>query len=566
MKYFKGTPISPGISIGKVVVKKITDVEIQLKVDMNCEEEKKRFHQARAAAIDGVKEIYQQMLNTRGEKEASIFSAHIMMMEDEEFIHGVESSIDELSCNAEWALKSVTDLFVEMFLGLDNTYMQERAMDIKDIRNRIHGILTGHNLANVFSIQEPVIIIAKELTPSDTAGLQPELVLGIVSEEGGQTSHAAIIARMMGVPMVVYSESTELVEDGQMMVFDGKTGDIYLEPNDEILSEFSTKREQLQYIKTELCRLKGTKAITTDGREVLLVANIGTPKDVARVLENDANGVGLFRTEFLYMNRDNFPNEEEQFIAYQEVCQKMKGYPVVIRTLDIGGDKELDYLEIPKEMNPFLGCRAIRFCLNKVDLWKVQLRALLRASVYGDLQIMFPMIATMDELMQAKAILEEVKEDLRTHQIAFNEKVPVGMMMETPAAAIMADVFAREVDFFSIGTNDLIQYTMAVDRMNLTVAHLYSQYDPAVIRLIKKIVESGHEAGIWVGICGEAAADPNLLPLWVGLGVDELSMSPISILETRSSIQKLSWEASDLLSQEILKLKTSQDIKERLVH
>lgn len=564
MNVFKGIPISPGFAIGKVIVKKTMKAEILLKEHMNCEEEKNRFHEARLQAIREVNSIYQQILKTKGEKEAAIFSAHISMLEDVELTQGVEDTVDDLKCNAEWALKKVAEEFIEIFKAMNNAYMQERAIDIQDISDRIQDCLSGAEKSNILSIKEPVIILANELTPSDTAQLKSELVLGIVNEEGGPTSHSAIIARMMGVPLVVYPNITNLVQDGQMMVFDGNEGSIYLEPTEEIINLYGDKLEQLLKKKAGLERLKGTKAITIDGYEVQLVSNIGTPGDITKVLENDANGVGLFRTEFLYMSRDDFPDEEEQFSAYKEVVQKMKGYPVVIRTLDIGGDKELDYLEIPKEMNPFLGCRAIRFCLNKIPLWKIQLKALLRASAYGDLHIMFPMIATLDELLQAKQILKEVKDDLRLSGIDFNETVPVGMMMETPAAAIMADVFAQEVDFFSIGTNDLIQYTMAVDRMNNAVAHLYSQYDPAVIRLIKKIVDSGHEAGIWVGICGEAAADVNLIPLWVGLKIDELSMSPISILETREGIQNLSQKSCEGLALEVLKQKTAKDIKERL--
>ncbi len=563
MEVLKGTPISPGIAIGKVKLVAQVKTEIILKEQMNSEEEKRRFHQARNEAIEQVKGIYEEVFQSKGEKEAEIFSAHISIMEDIELIDSVDDLLDDLKCNAEWALKNGSDSFIEIFRAMDNEYMRERAMDIKDISDRIQRLLAGHKTSSAFSIQEPAIIVAHELTPSDTAALKPELVLGIVNAEGGPTSHAAIIARMMGVPLVVFANILDCAEDGKLMVFDGAEGSIYLEPSDEILLQYQDKREIFLKKKADLLKLKGTKAITTDGFEMILAANIGAPKDVNRVLDNDADGIGLFRTEFLYMSRDDFPDEEEQFEAYKEVAERIDG-PVVIRTLDIGGDKELDYLEIPKEMNPFLGCRAIRFCLKKVDLWKIQLRALLRASSFGDVHIMFPMIAAIEELDQAKAILEEVKAELREKNIGFNEKVPVGMMMETPAAAVMADVFAGEVDFFSIGTNDLIQYTMAVDRMNSEVAHLYSQYDPAVLRLIKKISDSGHEAGIWVGICGEAAADPNLLPLWVGMGIDELSMTPVAILETRERIQGLSEKSCEQLTLEVLKLRSAKAIKEKL--
>lgn len=564
MSAWQGTPISPGIAIGKVIVKKALNAQIELIKNKEPQHEKERFHAARSKAIEEVKDIYNQMLQTKGEKEAEIFMAHITMLEDMELIEGVEREIDDLMCNAEWALDAVAGSFIAIFEGMEDAYMKERALDIKDISSRIQRHLSGQGDLNIFKLKEQAIIAADDLTPSDTAQLDPVLVLGIINEGGGATSHAAIIARMMGVPLVVYPNITSLVMNGQMLVFDGDKGTIELEPSEEVLKVYREKRQNLLERKIQLEKLKGTKTVTRDSFQVELAGNIGMPKDVKIALEQDAEAIGLFRTEFLYMSRDDFPNEEEQFLAYKEVLEKMQNRPVVIRTLDIGGDKELDYLEIPKEMNPFLGCRAIRFCLKKAELWKVQLRALLRASSYGNLRIMLPMIATMEELIEAKGILEEAKAELRNEHIPFNESVQVGMMMETPAAAVMADVFAKEVDFFSIGTNDLIQYTVAVDRMNTEVAHLYSPYQPAVLRLIKNIVDSAHEAGIWAGMCGEAAADRKLLPLWIGMGLDELSMSPPSILQTRESIQGLSHEEGKKLVDEILLLKTAQDIENRL--
>ena len=564
MSAWQGTPISPGIAIGKVIVKKALNAQIELIKNKEPQHEKERFHAARSKAIEEVKDIYNQMLQTKGEKEAEIFMAHITMLEDMELIEGVEREIDDLMCNAEWALDAVAGSFIAIFEGMEDAYMKERALDIKDISSRIQRHLSGQGDLNIFKLKEQAIIAADDLTPSDTAQLDPALVLGIINEGGGATSHAAIIARMMGVPLVVYPNITSLVMNGQMLVFDGDKGTIELEPSEEVLKVYREKRQNLLERKIQLEKLKGTKTVTRDSFQVELAGNIGMPKDVKIALEQDAEAIGLFRTEFLYMSRDDFPNEEEQFLAYKEVLEKMQNRPVVIRTLDIGGDKELDYLEIPKEMNPFLGCRAIRFCLKKAELWKVQLRALLRASSYGNLRIMLPMIATMEELIEAKGILEEAKAELRNEHIPFNESVQVGMMMETPAAAVMADVFAKEVDFFSIGTNDLIQYTVAVDRMNTEVAHLYSPYQPAVLRLIKNIVDSAHEAGIWAGMCGEAAADRKLLPLWIGMGLDELSMSPPSILQTRESIQGLSHEEGKKLVDEILLLKTAQDIENRL--
>ncbi|MDF2615146.1 MAG: ptsP [Clostridia bacterium] len=564
MHIIKGTPISPGIAIGKAIVKNTLQSEIHLEQNKNPNDEKQRFHEARLEAIEQIKGIYEQMLQTKGEEEAEIFMAHITMLEDVELIEGVESTIDELSCNAEWALHHIAKNFIAIFEAMDVEYMKERAMDIRDISSRVQRILSSDETHNIFELKEPAIIVAQDLTPSDTAQMDPNLVIGIINEDGGPTSHAAIIARMMGVPLIVYSNITSLVSSGQMIAFDGSTGDINLHPTKEFIEEYREKQLKLIEKKEQLEKLKGTKTITTDGFKVELAGNIGMPKDVKAVLEQDGEAVGLFRTEFLYMSRNDFPDEEEQFLAYKEVVEKMQGHPVVIRTLDIGGDKELDYLEIPKEMNPFLGCRAIRLCLSKPALWKVQIRALLRASVFGELRIMLPMITVMEELIAAKEIIEEAKEELRNEKITFNENVSVGMMMETPAAAVMADVFAKEVDFFSIGTNDLVQYTIAVDRMNTQVAHLYSPYHPAVLRLIKKIVDSAHEAGIWAGMCGEAAADKKLIPLWIGIGLDELSMSPPSLLETREQIQGLSKKEAEKLVDEVLSLKTAKMIEERL--
>ncbi|MGN6710229.1 phosphoenolpyruvate--protein phosphotransferase [Anaerocolumna jejuensis] len=564
MKTIKGAPISPGIAIGKVYLKKAVSEEISFTKTDNTEEEKKRFRDSRALAVKQVEEIYNEMLRSKGEQEASIFSAHIEMLNDTEFINGVENILEESGCTSEWAVKTVRDNFVEIFESMDDNYMRERAMDIKDISGRVIRILKGIGNEDSFAFTEPVIIISNDLAPSDTAQMDPGLVLGIINETGGPTSHAAIIARMLGIPFCICPQITSLVKNGQLLAFDGEEGTIELEVTEAIHQDYDRKQEDYRKKMLQLEQLRGTKSITADGHEILLAGNIGAPEDADRVLQQDGHSIGLFRTEFLYMNRDGSPDEEEQFAAYKKVAEKMQDNPVVIRTLDIGGDKEVDYLKIPKEENPFLGYRAIRLCLDRVPFWKVQLRALLRASVFGNIQIMFPMIVSIEELRQAKEILEEVKAELKSEGIAFNENIPVGMMMETPAAALMADIFAKEVDFFSIGTNDLIQYTMAVDRMNGKVAHLYSQYDPAVLRFIKKIVNSAHENGIWAGICGEAAADKALIPLWVGLGVDELSMSPGSILRMKGQIQGLTKSACDELVVKTFTLKTAKEIEETL--
>lgn len=564
MNTIKGTPISPGVVIGKVFIKKTFTEQISFIKTDNPVEEKKRFQAAIESAVKQVEEIYQTMLHAKGEEEAAIFSAHLEMLEDTEFISGVENVLEDSGCTSEWAVKTVTDNFVEIFDAMEDEYMRERAMDIKDISGRIIRILSGSDEDNSFSMTEPVIIVAEDLAPSDTAQMNPDLVLGIINETGGSTSHAAIIARMLGIPFVICPKITALIQNGQLLAFDGDTGNVELDVTEEILQDYNRKQEEYQKKVLQLEQLKGTKSATADGFEIALAGNIGAPEDADRVIQQDGHSIGLFRTEFLYMNRNDAPNEEEQFVAYKKVAEKMDGNPVVIRTLDIGGDKEVDYLKIPKEENSFLGYRAIRLCLDRIPFWKVQLRALLRASVYGNIQIMFPMIVSMEELRQAKAVLEEVKVELKGEGINFNENIPVGMMMETPAAALMADIFAKEVDFFSIGTNDLIQYTMAVDRMNGKVAKLYSQYDPAVLRFIQRIVDSAHENGIWAGICGEAAADKTLLPLWVGLGVDELSMSSGSILRTKGQVQGLTKSDCEELVKEIFKLKTAKEVEESL--
>lgn len=564
MNTIKGVPISPGIAIGKALLKKSASEEITFVKGKDIEGEKQRFQNARALVIKSLEEIYNKILLSKGEEEASIFSAHIEMLNDIQFIDSVESILKEQKCNAEWAVKTVKDDLVELFESMDNDYMKERAIDIKDISEKVIQTLCGNQNDTSLILTEPVIIISDELTPSDTAGMDPEFVLGIINETGGPTSHAAIIARMFGIPFVVYPQITSIVKEGQLLAFDGEDGSIDVEMKDEILQEYLKKQEAFQRAKLQLEKLKGTKPITTDGYEILLAGNAGSSEEADNVIKQDGHSIGLFRTEFLYMNRSEAPNEEEQFAIYKETAEKMQGNAVIIRTIDIGGDKEVDYLKIPKEENPFLGYRAIRLCLDRIPFWKIQLRALLRASTFGNIHIMFPMIVSMEELLQAKQIVEDVKIELKNEGVAFNENIPIGMMMETPAAALMADVFAKEVDFFSIGSNDLIQYTMAVDRMNGKVAHLYSPYDPAVLRFVKKIVDSAHENNIWVGICGEAAADKTLLPLWVGLGLDELSMSPISILQIKGQIQRLSKGDCEKLAEKVLLLRTAKEIEECL--
>lgn len=561
---FKGIPASEGIGIGIVMIKKEIIEPIMTKIS-DIENEKKRFKEARLKAIKQLYVLYENTMVKIGEKEASIFAAHIALIEDEELIKGVETRIEENQWNAEWSLKTTTEYFVSIFNGMDDPYIRERALDVRDISNRIQRHLIGIDDQQQQDTKEPVIIVAHDLTPSDTAQMDASKVLGFITEVGGKTSHTAILARTLEIPAVVGAKGIlAQVKQGQMVICDGRDGAIYIDVDEEMVERFNQEKEKIEAHKKQLKGLKDKKAVTKDGIEVELVANIGMPKDVENVLDKNAQGVGLFRTEFLYMSRETLPTEEEQFKAYKEVAEAMKGNPVVIRTLDIGGDKELKCLEIEKEMNPFLGFRAIRLCLERVDLWKTQLRAILRASAYGNVKIMFPMISTYKELVEAKTILEDVKKELTQGGIAFNAELEVGMMMETPAAAVMADVFAKDVDFFSIGTNDLIQYTIAVDRMNPLVSHLYSPYDPAVIRLIKKITEAGHEAGIWVGMCGEAASDKKAIPLWLGMGLDELSMSASAILEAKWVVKDTSMTEAIRLAERVLTLKTAAEIEAAL--
>lgn len=564
MNTIKGLPVSSGIAIGKVFVKKTVSENINFEKVKDKGLEKQSFHSAREKAIRQLEEIYYSILHGKGEQEASIFSAHMEMLEDIEFIHRIESIIDTQGCKAEWAVKNTRDELADIFEAMDDEYMRERAMDIKDISTRVIRILKGEESEDALSFTEPAIVAARDLAPSDTALMNSELVLGIINEKGGPTSHAAIIARMLGIPFVVHPQITSVTENGQLLAFDGETGCIELEPDSELLQHYRKKQKAFMEEKQQLDKLKGTKSSTADGYEMILAGNIGAVKDADSVLQQDGHSIGLFRTEFLYMNRREAPEEEEQFTAYKDIAEKMQGSPVIIRTLDIGGDKEVSYLNISKEENPFLGYRAIRLCLDRTAFWKVQLRALLRASAYGDVQVMFPMIASLSELRQAKGLIEEVKDELRNEGIAFNENIPVGMMMETPAAAVMADAFAKEVDFFSIGTNDLIQYTMAVDRMNGKVSYLYSPYDPAVLRFIKRITECADENGIWVGICGEAAAEKSLLPLWAGIGIKELSMSPVSILQIRRELQSLVKKDCEELAEKIFTMSTAEEIEETL--
>ena len=537
----QGIAASDGIAIAKVYTLAEPDLTVTKVTVEDSEKEVSRLDDALAASIKDVELIKETALKNLGEEEAQVFDAHLMVLSDPELIGQVKDSITSNKVNAESALKEVTDMFISIFAGMeDNPYMQERAADIRDVSKRILAHLLGVKIPSPATIKDEVIIVAADLTPSDTAQLNRQYVKAFVTDIGGRTSHSAIMARSLEIPAIVGTkEVTSIAKDGDIIIVDGLSGEVFLNPSEEVVAEYRAKAEAFAAQQAEWEKLKDSKTYTKDGHQVELAANIGTPKDLEGVVNNGAEGVGLYRTEFLYMDSHEMPTEEDQFEAYKAVLEGMNGKPVVVRTMDIGGDKELPYLPLPHEMNPFLGYRAIRISLNEPEMFRTQLRALLRASVYGKLRIMFPMIATLNDFRGAKALLEEEKAKLIAEGVAVSDDIQVGIMIEIPAAAVLAHQFAKEVDFFSIGTNDLIQYTMAADRMNERVSYLYQPYNPSILTLIKHVIDSAHKEGKWAGMCGEMAGDQTAVPLLVGLGLDEFSMSASSVLKTRSLISKL---------------------------
>ena len=537
----QGIAASDGIAIAKVYTLTEPDLTVTKVTVEDSEKEVSRLDDALAASIKDVELIKETALKNLGKEEAQVFDAHLMVLSDPELIGQVKDSITSNKVNAESALKEVTDMFISIFAGMeDNPYMQERAADIRDVSKRILAHLLGVKVPSPATIKDEVIIVAADLTPSDTAQLNRQYVKAFVTDIGGRTSHSAIMARSLEIPAIVGTkEVTSIAKDGDIIIVDGLAGDVFLNPSEEVIAEYRAKAEAFAAQQAEWEKLKDSKTYTKDGHQVELAANIGTPKDLEGVVHNGAEGVGLYRTEFLYMDSHEMPTEEDQFEAYKAVLEGMNGKPVVVRTMDIGGDKELPYLPLPHEMNPFLGYRAIRISLHEPAMFRTQLRALLRASVYGKLRIMFPMIATLNDFRGAKALLEEEKAKLIAEGVAVSDDIQVGIMIEIPAAAVLAHQFAKEVDFFSIGTNDLIQYTMAADRMNERVSYLYQPYNPSILTLIKHVIDSAHKEGKWAGMCGEMAGDQTAVPLLVGLGLDEFSMSASSVLKTRSLISKL---------------------------
>lgn len=543
VEMLKGIAASDGVAVAKAYLLVQPDLSFTKVTIEDVSAETARLDDALSKSSDELQLIRNKAAENLGEEEAQVFDAHLMVLSDPEMVGQIKQSISDNKVNAEHALKEVTDMYIGMFESMeDNAYMQERAADIRDVAKRVLAHLLQVTLPNPAMINEEVIVVAHDLTPSDTAQLDRNFVKAFVTDIGGRTSHSAIMARSLEIPAIVGTgEITAKVKAGDILAVNGIEGDVIVHPTEEQKANFIQAGEAYAAQKAEWEKLKHAETVTADGKHFELAANIGTPKDLTGVHNNGGEGVGLYRTEFLYMDSSDFPTEDAQFEAYKKVLEGMAGKPVVVRTMDIGGDKELPYLKLPHEMNPFLGYRALRISLSTLGegMFRTQLRALLRASVHGNLRIMFPMVATLKEFRAAKKMYDEEKAKLIAEGVAVSETIQVGIMIEIPAAAILADRFAKEVDFFSIGTNDLIQYTMAADRMNEQVSYLYQPYNPSILRLVKNVVDAAHAEGKWAGMCGEMAGDQTAVPLLMGIGLDEFSMSATSILKTRSLMKTL---------------------------
>ena len=557
----KGIGISSGIAMGKAYL--LADEKIEVK-DSKVEDiglELENLDRAMDESIKELEVLYAKTKEELGSEEAEIFTAHKMMLTDPEYLDQIKNLIEEESYNGAYAVEKITNNYIEIFSAMEDEYLRERAADFKDISSLFIGNILGKGKSHIENLEEEVILIAKEITPSDTAKMDKDKVLGFVSEIGGETSHSSIIARSMSLPAVSGIDNIEnKIKTGDYIILDGNEGRIYLNPDKALKDKFTILLREEEALKKAEEDLIGKESISLDGFKVELASNIGTSSDLDLVLENDSEGIGLYRTEFIYMDRDSLPFEEEQFEEYKKVVEAMDGKPVIIRTLDIGGDKDLPYLNLPEELNPFLGYRAIRISLKEKEMFKEQLRAILRASAYGQVKIMFPMISNIGELREAKKILDECRKELDKDGISYDKDLEVGIMVEIPSVAIESHKFAKEVDFFSIGTNDLVQYTLAVDRGNDYIANLYTPFHPAVLRLIKLTIDNGHKEGIWVGMCGEAAGNPKLIPLLLGMGLDEFSMNPSSILRARSIIRQSSKKELEEKVKEILELDTSEEV------
>ncbi|MFX4305555.1 phosphoenolpyruvate--protein phosphotransferase [Exiguobacterium sp. A1_3_1] len=560
-QHIKGIGASAGIAIAKAFVMETPVFEIPSHKIEDAAAEKERFQAAIAKSKTELEVIRENTLQELGPDKAEIFSAHLLILEDPEIVSQVNAKIEDEQANAAKALDEVANMMVMIFESMDNEYMRERAADVRDVTKRTMAHLLGITFVTPAQINEEVIIIAEDLTPSDTAQLNRKYAKGFATNIGGRTSHSAIMSRSLEIPAVVGTKVVLTdVKHGDLLILDGAEGDVIVNPSEEQVAEYEAKRAAYIAQKEEWKKLKNEKTMTADGHHVELAANIGTPNDVKGVLDNGAEAVGLYRTEFLYMDAETFPTEDEQFTAYKTVLESMGDKKVVIRTLDIGGDKELSYLDLPHEMNPFLGYRAIRLCLDQTDLFRTQLRALLRASAYGKLAVMFPMIATIEEFRAAKALLLEEKANLQAEGVTVSEDIEVGMMVEIPATAVMARQFAKEVDFFSVGTNDLIQYTMAADRMNEKVSYLYQPFNPAILNLLDNVITEAHKAGKWVGMCGEMAGEELALPILLGLGLDEFSMSASSVLRARSLMTRLNKSECEAIVEQVLDMDTAEEV------
>lgn len=562
----KGISGSAGYGIGKIIMisneipvykdRKIIDTEAEI---IRFEEAVEAFKTKTMAMAENIKASV-------GEHNAEILEGHAEMISDPFFQDEIKGKVREGSC-AEKALDDVCEMFITMFTQTEDDLTIQRATDISDIRVRMLKILTGVPDINISQVPKGTILVARDLTPSMTAGIVRENVEGILTEVGGKTSHSAILARALEIPAVLSVDHiVSMVHDGMSAVIDGSEGTVILEPDEMVVKEYQEKKRQYLEGKKKLEMFRGKDTETGDGIRVFVYGNIGTPEDAKRVLEQDGEGIGLFRTEFLFMGKTKLPEEEEQFVAYKQVAELMQGREVIIRTLDVGGDKEIPYLDMEKEDNPFLGYRAVRFCLKREDIYRVQLRALLRASAYGNIKIMIPLVTCVEEIREVKRLVEQLKRELDKEEIPYDKEIQIGVMIETPAASEIADVLAKEADFFSIGTNDLIQYTMAVDRGNAKVAYLYSAYQPAVLRSIRRIIGAANDAGIMAGMCGEAAADPLLTPLFISFGLKEYSVSPNAILSSRSSIAKWTRKEADKITEEVMKCATEAEVMKCLTN
>ena len=556
-----GKGISEGIGLGKVVILKENEIKIEKQKIKDTSAEKQKIHNAIKKVESEIENLIQNISGT----EKEIMQAYLMILQDPSLIEETIKIIEKEKCNSSYAVEIGLNKIIKTFEEMDDPYMSARSRDIEDMKKRILSKLLKIQEVDLSNLPQNTILVAKELATSDTARLNLKNVAGIITEIGGVNSHMAIMARTHEIPAIVgIKHIFENIKENDYIALNGTTGEIYLNPTETEKEELKQRKERQKQEKKELEKYKNQKTITKDGHQVELLANIGREQDIPIILENTAEGVGLLRSEFLYMDAKDFPTEEEQFKAYKKIAESLENKTVVIRTLDIGGDKDLKYMKLPKEENPFLGYRAIRVCLDNIDLFKVQLRAILRASAYGEISIMLPMISSIEELRKSKEIIEEVKKDLKAKSIKYNENIKIGIMIEIPSSAIMAEEFAKECDFFSIGTNDLIQYTIAVERGNEKVANLYTHFNPAVIRLIKSAIDGAHKNGILCGMCGEAAGDIKFIPLLIGLGLDEFSMNANKILKARKLITSLDYKKCQILADDILKLVSTQEVKEKL--